>query len=293
MHFSQTLQFILSGITVGSIYALTALGFTIIYNSSHIINFAQGEFVMLGGLITATLYGVYDFPLILAVIFGIAITTLLGMIFERLAIFPRRRASIVTLIIITIGGSIFFQGSALHVLGEDPLALPFFIKADSIKIFGAVLHPQSIIVLVVTAITVILLQYFYKKTLLGKAMRACADNREAARIVGINSSRVSAYSFGLSATLGSIGGIIITPIAMTAFNVGGMIGLKGFAAAILGGLGNPMGAVVGGITLGLIENLSIGFISSGYKDVIALTVLLLVLFFKPSGILGSKEKLKV
>jgi branched-chain amino acid transport system permease protein len=293
MQISQFLQFLLSGITTGSVYALTALGFTIIYNATNVINFAQGEFVMLGGVLAVYFHSGIGLPLYLACVLAIICVTIIGGLFERVAINPQRDASIITLIIITIGGSIFFKGIALRLWGHDPLALPAFFSSKPLVILGAAVQPQSILVIVTTALVVIAQWIFYSKTLIGKAMRAAADNRIAARIVGINVSLLTFYSFALSAALGAIAGVIITPIAMTAFDVGGIIGLKGFAAAILGGLGNPIGSVFGGILLGVLESLSIGFISSGYKDAIALLVLLLVLFVKPTGILGLVQKEKI
>lgn len=293
MQLSQVLQFIISGITVGSVYGLTALGFTIIYNSTNIINFAQGEFVMLGGVISVFAYKVLGLPLAAACVLAIIAVTAIGFVFERVAIYPQRHASVITLIIITIGGSLLLKGSAMHIFGQDPMALPAFLKMESIVFMGAVIQPQVLLVIGVMLLVVGLQAVFYRHTILGKAMRACADNREGAMIVGINVSNLVMYSFAMSAALGAIGGIVITPIAMTAFNVGGIFGLKGFAAAILGGLGNPVGSVMGGLFIGIIESLSIGFISSGYKDVISLIILLAVLFFKPQGLFGGHVKEKV
>lgn len=281
------MQFLISGITAGSIYALTALGFTIIFNSTNIINFAQGEFVMLGGMFAYYFFSVVKLPLLLAVFLAIIVVTLIGGLFERLAIYPQRRASVLTLIIITIGGSILFKSLALHLFGENPVSIPPFLKNDPIKVFGAAVLPQEILVVIVTLIVFLVLQFFYKRTLVGKAMRACADNQLAAQLVGINISNFVFLSFALSAGLGALGGALITPISLTSFEIGGMIGLKGFAAAILGGLGNPLGALVGGVLLGVLESVSIGFISAGFKDAIALLVLLLVLFLRPTGILGK------
>lgn len=293
MQLSQFLQFLISGILVGSVYGLTALGFTVIYNSTNIINFAQGEFVMLGGMVAVYAYKTLNMPLYLACIFAVIVVTVIGIVFERLAIYPQRNASVITLIIITIGGSILFRGLAMHIFGQDPMALPAFSKMEPTLIGGAVIMPQALWVIGVMVIVVVLQWYFYRRTILGKAMRACADNREGAMIVGISVSNLVMYSFAFSAALGAIAGVVITPIAMTAFNIGGIIGLKGFAAAILGGLGNPIGSVMGGILIGVIESLSVGFISSGYKDVISLLILLAVLFLRPQGLFGGSGKEKV
>ncbi len=287
MQFSQMLQFIISGLTVGSVYGFTALGFTVIFNATGIINFAQGEFVMMGGLIAVYLFKALDLPLFMAGLASIIIVTIIGSIFERLAIYPRRNASIITLIIITIGGSMFFKGTSMHILGEDPMALPAFSGERSLAFLGAAVQPQALWVAAITLATVVLLRIFYNNTILGKAMRASSDNREAAKIVGINVSRLTLYSFAFSAAIGALGGLMITPIILAVFSMGGMIGLKGFAAAIVGGLGNPIGSVLGGLVLGVLESLSVGIVSSGYKDAISLLILLLVLFIKPSGLFSG------
>lgn len=293
MQFEQLLQFIISGITNGSIYALIALGFTLIYNSTQVINLAQGEFVVYGGLIAVSLYVGAGLPLFAAVLLSIVIVTVIGAVFERLAIRPLINHSIMTLIIVTVGASILFKNIAMIIWGRDPLTIPAFSGEDPIMFFGASIMPQSIWVLGITLVTVVLLQIFYKKTITGKAMKACSINQTAAKLMGINSSNVVLISFALSAAFGAIAGVLIAPISMVSYSMGGFLGLKGFAGAVFGGLGNPIGAVVGGILLGVLESLSIGFIASGYKDAVAFLILLLVLFLRPSGILGARIKEKV
>ncbi|HEY3374085.1 MAG TPA: branched-chain amino acid ABC transporter permease [Candidatus Aquicultor sp.] len=293
MHLDQLLQFIISGITSGSIYALIALGFTLIYNSTQIINFAQGEFVMLGGLFAVSLYSVTHLPLVLAIILAIAIVTIVGVVFERLAIRPLKDSSGITLIIVTIGASILMKNVAMIFWGRDPQTMPPFTGDTPINFFGASITPQSLWVIGVLILVVIMLQLFYKRSVIGKAMKATSIDPTAARLMGINTSNIVMLSFAMSAGFASLAGILITPISMTSYSVGGFLGLKGFAAAVLGGLGNPVGAVVGGILLGVLESVSIGFISSGYKDAIAFLILLLVLFIRPSGIMGSKLRGKV
>lgn len=310
---SQLMQFIIAGLTSGSIYALVALGFTLIFNATGIINFAQGEFVMLGGMtavslnlvlnkaVTDFLAKAMEFPVwlaflctMLAILFlSVMIVTAVGAVFERLVIHPLRNASVISLIISTIGVSIFLQGLAMIIWGRDPLSLPQFSGDAPINFFGASVIPQNLWVFGLTALTLLVLQSFFAFTITGKAIKACSVNKTAASLVGINSSRMVLYSFALSAGLGAMAGVIITPISMTTFSIGGVFGLKGFVAAVLGGLGSPLGAVLGGLLLGTLESLSIAFISSGYKDAIAFSVLLLVLFLRPSGILGVVEKRKV
>ncbi len=293
MQFDQFMQYLISGITSGSIYALIALGFTLIYNSTQLINFAQGEFVMLGGLITVSLYTAAGLPLVIAIVIAIVVVTAIGVLFERLAIRPLRNSSIITLIIVTVGASILFKNVAMILWGRDPQTLPPFTGDKPISVLGASVVPQNLWVVGILLITVVLLQLFYKRSIIGKAMKACSINPSAARLMGINPSFIVMLSFAMSAAFGAVAGILITPISMTSYSVGGFLGLKGFAGAVLGGLDNPLGAVAGGLLLGVLESLSVGVIDSGYKDAIAFLILLLVLFLKPSGILGVRIKEKV
>ncbi|MBM3564930.1 MAG: branched-chain amino acid ABC transporter permease [Alphaproteobacteria bacterium] len=284
---SQALQFLLTGMTVGSIYALVGLGFNLIYNASRVINFAQGEFVMIGGMATVSLIG-HGVPMVAAVPLAIAGTTLVGAVLEKFAVEPARRASVVTLIIITIGASIFLRGLAQIVWDKKLHVLPAFTGDAPITLWGATILPQSLWVIGVSFLLVVGLRWFFARTLTGKAMLATANNRDAAQLVGINVRRILLLSFALSAALGAVGGILVAPITLTAYDIGTMIGLKGFAAAILGGLGSGMGAVVGGLALGIIESFGAGYLSSAYKDAIAFVIIMLVLFFMPHGLLGSR-----
>jgi branched-chain amino acid transport system permease protein len=283
----QLLQFVFSGLTVGAVYALVALGFTLIYNASDVINFAQGEFVMLGGMVTvfAVAAGV---PLPLAALGAIAVSVLTGLALHRLAIEPARGASAVTLIIITIGASILIRGLAQLTFDRQFHALPAFSGEAPIRVLGASILPQSLWVLGGAGVIVLALWLFMERTLLGKAVRATAANRLAARLVGIDTTLVLAFAFGISGAIGAIAGILVTPITLTSFAVGTLLALKGFAAAMLGGMGNPVGAVVGGLALGLLESLAAGFISSTYKDAAAFLVILGVLFVLPQGLLGRR-----
>jgi branched-chain amino acid transport system permease protein len=279
------LQFVFSGLTVGAVYALVGLGFTLIYNSSGIINFAQGEFVMLGGMITvfAALAGV---PLFWAAVIAIVIATILGIALHRCAIEPARGASPVVLIVITIGASIFLQGVAQQVFDKRFHSLPAFVSGEPLRAGGAAILPQSVLVLASAAIIVVGLWAFVDRTLFGKALIAIAANRLAAQLIGIDTRKLIDFSFALSAAIGAIAGILITPITLTSYDVGTVLALKGFAAAMLGGMGSAVGAVVGGLVLGLLEALSAGYISSNYKDAVAFLIILLVLVFMPQGLFG-------
>ena len=289
---SAWLQFIASGLTAGAIYALVALGFSIIYNASGAINFAQGEFVMIGGMSAVTLLAA-GLPLALAAILAIVVAVLVALLVEKLAIEPARDADTVTLIIITIGVSLFLRGLAQLVWDKGVHRLPAFSGEQPLQLLGATLLPQSLWVLGGAALAVAALSLFYGRTLLGKAMLATSYNRIAAQLVGIPTRGVLFASFGLAAGLGALGGVLIAPIAFTAYDTGIMLGLKGFAAAMLGGMGSFAGAVLGGLLLGLLEGLGAGFISSAYKDAIAFVVILLVLFLMPGGLLGARRSDRV
>lgn len=291
--FDQILQFVLTGVTVGATYALVALGFAIIYNASDVVNFSQGEFVMLGAMASIAFSAGNGLPLWLAAICAVLLVICIGMALQRFAIAPARGASVVTTIIITIGASIFLRGVALLLWGKDIFGMPHFSGEQPIKIGEATLLPQNLWVMGGASVLVLGVHYFFNHTTNGKAVLACSCNRTAAQLVGINVSMMMLIAYGLSALLGSLAGILVAPITFTSYDAGVMLGLKGFSAAILGGFGNPMGAVAGGLLLGLIESLAAGLISSGYKDAIGFVILLLVLFFKPSGLFGKASAERV
>lgn len=284
---AQFLQFLFSGLTVGSAYALAALGFTIIYNTSGVINFAQGEFIMLGGMLAALLAGA-GIPLPLAIVIAVVATAAIGLLMEKVVIEPAQNAQVVTLIIITIGASLTIRGLVQIWLGKGTHSLAPFSGDTPIVLFGASLLPQSLWVLGVTLVIVGALAWFFGRTLLGKAMLATSHNKLAAQLVGINTRRVLLLSFGLAALLGAFGGILVAPITYTSYDAGIMLGLKGFVAAVLGGLGGGVGAVAGGLILGIAEAMTAGYISSSYKDAVPFVLILLILFFMPRGLFGAK-----
>ena len=289
---AELMQFLLSGVTVGAVYALVALGFTIIYNASDVVNFAQGEFVMLGGMITVFAH-MAGLPIPLAALIAIAGTAAMGVALNKLAIEPARGAPVVSLIIITIGASIFIQGVAQLVFDKQLHRFPAFSGDTPISIFGATILPQSLWVLAGAIVVFVGLWAFFTKTLTGRAVLATSNNRLAAQLVGINTNWVMTLSFALSAGIGALAGVLITPITNTSYDVGIALALKGFAAAMLGGMGNPKGALVGGILLGVLEAMTAGYISSQYKDAAAFIVILLVLFIMPQGLFGAKQTERV
>ena len=285
---AQFLQFLFSGVTVGATYALAALGFTLIYNASNVINFAQGEFIMLGGML-AVLFAQMGLPLPLVVLLAVAIPAIVGVVMEKVAIEPVKGAETVSLIIITIGASLVIRGLIQVWLGKGTHSLPAFSGDAPIQILGATLMTQSLWILGVTALVVVALWYFFGRTLTGKAMLATSFNRTAAELVGINTNWVLFMSFAMSAGLGALGGILLTPITMTSYDVGIMLGLKGFVAAVVGGLGNGLGAVLGGLLVGVLEAMGAGYISSAYKDAVPFVLILFILFFMPRGLFGGKS----
>ena len=286
----QLLQYLFTGITIGTIYGMVALGFNIIYSATGIINLAQGEFVMLGGMMMVYLTAIIKLPMVVSFFLSILVVTMIGAAFERAAIHPLKSPSVLTLIIITVAASILFKGGAMFAWGKHTFSLPPFSGEKPISVLGATILPQTLWILGIMGATVALLIFFFGFTLTGKTMRACTANRTAASLVGINVRTMVLLSFALSAGIGATAGIIITPIALMNYDRGTMLAVKGFSVAVLGGLGSNVGAVVAGFIIGIMESLGAGFISSGYKDAIALVVLLLVLFIRPSGLLGSRER---
>jgi len=292
MTFSAVLQYLISGVTLGTIYGMIALGFTLIHNATGIVNFAQGEFVTLGALVAIS-GSAAGLPMPLAALLAVAAVTLVGAGLEWGAIRPARNASVITLIIITIGASILLRGVAMLLWGPDALPLRAFSGENPIVLWKASLLPQHLWVLGIVLITMVALWLLGEKTQVGKAMRACSVNREAARLAGIPAERMVRLSFALSATLGGLAGVIVAPLSMAQYNMGIMLGLKGFAAAILGGMGNPMGAVLGGVLLGTLESLGAGLSPSDwakYREAIAFAIMLLVLLAKPTGLLGRRGR---
>jgi branched-chain amino acid transport system permease protein len=289
MFMGDVLQYAVSGLTVGVIYGLVAIGYNVIYNVTEIINFAQGEFVMLGGLCAVFFVGTLHLPIAVAFFASILAVGVIGFVMERFVIRRARDASVLSLIIITIAISILLKGTAMFGWGKDPYSLPPFSSGAPILIGGAAIQPQALWVVGVSALVVTALTVFFQRSVYGKAMLACADNPNAARMTGIPVRQMVLLSFVLSAAIGAAAGVIITPISLMEYDRGAMLGLKGFGAAVLGGLGQFHGALAAGALLGLAESFCAGYLSSGYKDAVALVLLLLALFFKPEGLFGSKE----
>ncbi len=280
-------ELLFSGITIGAIYALVALGFVTIARASQIINFAQGEFVMLGGVITFFLLIGAKLSYPVAALTAIAIVVLIGFGMHLSVIYPLRKASVLILIMATLGVSIFLSSTSGLVFGTLPKALPPFTNEQPLRLGGLFVLPQSLWVLLSTFVLLIFLYLLSHRTLLGKAMEASSTDPLGADLLGISRNLMVFLAFGVSAGVGAIAGILITPIFFTSYSSGTLLGLKGFIAAVLGGWGRNSGAILGGFVLGVVESLSLIFIPSGYKDALAFVILLLILYFRPNGILGS------
>jgi len=289
MTFPSIVQYCLSGITVGSVYAIVAIGFNIIYSATGVINFAQGEFLILGAM-SAISFNEFV-PLPLAIPLAVIVTAIVGGLLELLLIRPARNATILRLIVITIGASIVMREAMLHVWGDMGRSLPHFsgTEISTFSIFGGQASPQVLWVLGTCAVIVAALTLFFRYTHAGRAMRACADDRMAARLSGIPAQRMVTFSFMLSAAVGALAGCVISPITQTQYDMGAPLAIKGFTVAILGGLGNSMGAVAAGLLLGLIEAFTVSQIPVAYKEAVSIVVLLLILVFRPGGLFTRKE----
>lgn len=286
-------QYLVAGLTYGAIYAIVGIGFNIIYNTTGIINFAQGEFVMLGGMTAVTLHGFLPLPV--AIVAAVLITMIVGGLIEMTFIRWLDRPSVLRMIIITIGISILVREAALIIWGEGVRSLPYFTgnEVSALSFGGVRVSPQVIWTIGVCSVIVLLLNLFFKYTMLGREMRACAANREAAALCGIPTKNMVTLSFVLSAGIGALAGCVVSPITYTQYNIGTGLAIKGFTVAILGGLGNSMAAVAAGFILGILESFSIWVLPSAYKDAISISILLAMLFIRPSGLFGDREAMRL
>jgi branched-chain amino acid transport system permease protein len=286
-------QYLIAGLTYGTIYAIAGIGFNIIYNTTGIINFAQGEFVMLGGMTAASLLPVMPLPL--AIVAAVLITMVIGGLIEITFIRWLTKPSVLRMIIITIGISILVREAALAVWGESVRSLPYFTgnEITAISIGNVRMSPQVLWSLGACGVIVLALNLFFQHTMLGREMRACASNRDAAALCGIPTRNMVTLSFVLSAGIGALAGCVVSPITYTQYNIGTGLAIKGFTVAILGGLGNSMAAVAAGFLLGVLESFSIWVLPTAYKDAIAISILLAVLFVRPSGLFGNKEAMRL
>lgn len=289
---SQMVQLLFSGLTIGAIYALIAVGFVVIYNVTGILNFAQGEFAMLGAFVSISLVNL-NVPLWLAIVLSIVIVGAVGGIFERTAIHTARKSSLTTLIIITIGMSIVLRGLAILIWGTQVQTLPPFTDNTPINFLEAVLLPQNLWAVGISIIILILMMYFFNYTFVGKSLTACVVNPFAARLMGINPEKMSLFAVIVSAGVGALAGTVIAPISGASYDMGMMLGIKAFVAAVIGGLTNAPAAIAGAFLIGIIEAFTEGLWSSGLKDVVTFSLLLLILFVKPEGLFAKASGKRV
>ncbi|MEW5744543.1 MAG: branched-chain amino acid ABC transporter permease [Nitrospirota bacterium] len=287
------LQFLFSGLTVGAVYALVGLGFNIIYNATSIINLAQGEFVVIGGLVMWFFTQSVQLPFLPSLLLTLLTAGLIALLMERLTIKPLKKTDLLLMIMITVAVSILLRGLLMFKFGKEPYVYDPFTAGEPLQIHGAILQQQTLWIFGITLLCIVLIYLFFSRTLLGKAMRACAVNPTAAKLVGINVERMIMISFVLSAAMGALAGIAITPVSLMEYDKGPMLAVKGFSAAIMGGLGRGRGSVLGGFIIGILESMTAGYLHSGLKDAVALVIMLAVLFFKPAGLFGSKAMLQL
>jgi branched-chain amino acid transport system permease protein len=284
------LQLLFTGLGVGSIYALVALGFVLTANVSGVVNFAQGEYVMLGGVLSAALLAA-GVPLVAAGLIAVAVCAVLGAAQERLTLAPVRHAPHFIRITITLGVAVVLRGIALIAFGKDPLSLPGFSGDGIFELFGAILPVQSLWVWGTTAALLAGTYAFLKHTDTGRAVRACSINLQAARLMGVNAERLTLLVFAVAGGTGALAGIVITPIVLANWDAGLSYGIKGFIGAILGGMRSPTIAVVGGLGIGVVESLAAGYISSGYKDAIVYGALIAYLLLRGGAFLFGRRAL--
>lgn len=285
---SDIIQTLFSALSTGSMYALVALGVTLIYNSTSIINFAQGEFVMLGGMIMVSFYGNLNWPLYLSIPLTMALVVLVGMGLRKVSYRPGKSTSLITVLIITIGASLFISGSARHIWDADIHRFEPFSGDAPLRFLGAAIAPQSLWIIGSTLVVLILLVFFFQFTVYGKAMRACGLDRTGASLLGVRVKRMVLLSFAMSAALGCVAGIIMTPLTMVDYSGGMLLAIKGFSAAILGGMGSFVGAVIGAFLFSFLESFAATFVSSSLKELVTFIVIINVLLFMPRGIMGPR-----
>ncbi len=288
MDLSTNLQMLAAGLAMGSIYALVALGFVLIFNAVGVVNFAQGEFVMVPAFVAVALIEILKLPYPLIYLFTVLFMGLFGIVFQRIAYYPLRNRTFLPVVISTIGVSIFLKNGAQIVFGAEPRLMPRPTPADVLNLGGVFVDPQYVVIILVTAVLLIFQYYFFEKTPLGKKMQATAQDKDMARLLGIRVANMIIITFIYSSILGAIAGILVGPIFYVTKEMGAMLGLKAFCSTIVGGFGSVPGAILGGLFLGVVEVFASFYISSAYRDAFAFIILILVLLIRPQGFFGEK-----
>src|SRR5712671_6436159 len=284
----MALQLLFTGLGVGSIYALVALGFVLIFRATNVVNFAQGDFAMLGGFAMVIFAVDLELPYWLSVIAALAAIMAFGAIFNLTVYYPLRHRGLLPVIISTIGASILMQNGMLAAYGPQPQNLPGAFSSPGILLGPVFLDSQYILILAVTAMLVILQHFFFEHTLLGKKMQATSQDKEMASLLGIPVAWMIMLTFIYSAFLGGLAGILVAPVLFVTVGMGSAIAMKAFAATIIGGFGNVTGAIVGGLALGVVETFGAAYVSVPYKDAFAFLVLFGFLLVRPQGLFGER-----
>lgn len=287
------IQLLINGLAMGSIYALVALGIVVIANAVNVVNFAQGENVMLGAYVAATLTLTFHLPVLSAYLISIILLAAYGYLFQKAAYYPLRKKPFITVVVATIGVSMFLKNVARIIWGPQPLYFPGPFGESTVKLGGLAINSQHLLIIAVTLILVAFNYFFFAKTTLGRKMQATAQDQEAATLMGVKVSRMIALTFIYSSMLAAAAGVLLAPIYFVSADMGGNLGLKAFAASIIGGFGSVPGAILGGLFLGVLEILAAAYVSSLYKDAFAFIVLILILAFLPRGLFGEKISTKV
>ncbi len=288
MDWSTNLQMAVAGLAMGSIYALVALGFVLIFNAVNVINFAQGEFAMVPAFVAVWLLNSLHIPFALTCVITVVFMGVFGIVFQRIAYYPLRNRSFLPVVISTIGMGIFLKNAAQMIFGAEPLSMSRPTSATAVNMLGVLVDPQYIVIIICTLALLGFQHFFFEKTLLGKKMLATAQDKEMARLLGIRVATMIAITFAYSSILGAAAGILVGPIFFVTKDMGAMIGLKAFCSAIVGGFGSVPGAILGGLFLGVVEVFGSYYISSAYRDAFAFIILILVLLMRPQGFFGEK-----
>lgn len=291
---NQFIMQIFNGINIGSIYALIALGYTMVYGIAKLINFAHGDIIMVGAYVCYFMLKVFNLPVLVSVLISIAACVILGITIEKVAYKPLRNASRITLLITAIGMSYLLQASFQLMFTSNPKPYPTVISLPALTIGGLTISSNYYVTFIVSVILMVLLNLFIQKTKTGKAMRAVSEDQGAAMLMGIDINKTISITFAIGSGLAAIAGILYcSSYPVVSPYIGSLPGIKAFIAAVLGGIGSIPGAVLGAFILGMIETFTKAYISSQLSDAIVFIVLILMLVFKPQGILGKNVKEKV
>jgi branched-chain amino acid transport system permease protein len=282
------LQILFAGLALGSVYSLVALGFVLIIRATNVVNFAQGDFAMLGAYAMMTMFTMLKLPYWVSMLLALVAMAAFGVIFNYAVYYPLRHRSFLPVVISTLGASIFMQNTVLALYGPQPQPLEKVINAQGVNIGGVFLDSQYLVILAVSIAAVAFQYFFFEHTMLGKKLQATSQDKDMARLLGIPVAWMIAITFMYSAALGGLAGILVAPVLFVSIGMGSTIALKAFAATIIGGFGDVTGAIVGGLLLGVVETFGAAYISVSYKDAFGFLMIFVFLLVRPQGIFGEK-----